>query len=336
VVVIERSEYKSRKVGEILPPIIKNLLVNLGVWDRFLSEKPLPSLGIRSAWGQPDLYENNFFFNPYGNGWHVDRQRFDAMLAKAIEEADVILHCGARLVSCVPVDGTGWDLEIVCQDKRFKYRSKFLVDATGRASAVAVKQGAKRISYDQLIGVVGFLSPTSEIFTDYYMLLEAVEDGWWYSAVLPDFRLVVAYMTDADLYAKGVKSSVTYWQDQLRKASHTQSRTASYVRKSSLIVVSANSCRTDQITGRNWLAVGDAAIAFDPLSSIGVYKALESGLQVARSIEDYLAGKEKALQDYSSWVNKSFQEYLILRQKYYSKEGRWQNSKFWQRRQRKH
>jgi hypothetical protein len=31
---------------------------------------------------------------------------------------------------------------------------------------------------------------------------EAVEDGWWYSLMLPDLRVVVASMTDADLYKK--------------------------------------------------------------------------------------------------------------------------------------
>jgi flavin-dependent dehydrogenase len=233
----------------------------------------------------------------------------------------------------MPVEGAGWDLEIACSDKRLECRCGFIVDATGRESAVALKQGAKRIYYDHLIGVVGYFSPNSqETFDGNYMLLEAVEDGWWYSATLPDLRLVVAYMTDADMYSAGIKTSATHFLDQLRRAPHTRSRATSHALKSDVRVLSANSYRIDRITGRNWLAVGDAATAFDPLSSQGVYKALKSGLRAAQRIEDYLAGEETALLDYSSWVNESFDRYLLLRKEYYSREGRWPSSEFWQRR----
>ena len=41
---------------------------------------------------------------------------------------------------------------------------------------------------------------------------------------------------------------------------------------------------------RGWLAVGDAAIAFDPLTSQGIAKALDHGKRAAASIAAYLAG----------------------------------------------
>ena len=154
------------------------------------------------------MYVNDFIFNPYGSGWHVDRRRFDAMLALAAEDAGAILCRGARLVHCAQDVAGSWEIEITGGHERRKLRAKFLVDATGRASSLARKQGAKRISYDHLIGAVGFLIPNSlEIIPDHCTLVEAVEEGWWYSASLPNFRYVVAYMTDADLYAIGNKRS---------------------------------------------------------------------------------------------------------------------------------
>src|SRR5262245_58955539 len=85
VLLIERSKYDAKRIGETLPPAIRKLLNCLGVWDQFLQEKHCPAIGTFSAWGQADLYENASIYNPYGTGWHVDRTRFDAMLASAAE-----------------------------------------------------------------------------------------------------------------------------------------------------------------------------------------------------------------------------------------------------------
>ncbi|PYV02919.1 MAG: dehydrogenase, partial [Acidobacteria bacterium] len=89
----------------------------------------------------------------------------------------------------------------------------------------------------------------------------------------------------------------------------------------------------DRIAGKNWLAVGDAAAAFDPLSSQGIQSALTSGLRAAQSVERYLNGDRVALPSYASWVNKNFAEYLLIRNRFYRRELRWPRSLFWQRRQ---
>ena len=71
-VVIEQSDYREARVGETLPPAIGPLLTSLGMWDQFLEDNHTPSFGIRSAWGSDDFQDNDFIFNPYGNGWHDD------------------------------------------------------------------------------------------------------------------------------------------------------------------------------------------------------------------------------------------------------------------------
>ncbi len=184
---IERSGYADTRVGETLPPSIRKLLVDLRVWDEFVAGNHSPSFAIHSAWGQPDLYANDFIFNPYGRGWHVDRARFDAMLARKVEHAGAKLYRRAQLMSCAE-DGTGtWDIEFARKGGRKRLRAKFVVDATGRKSLLACRQGAKRITCDRLIGAVCFFScgsPQSHLDND--TLVEASEDGWWYSAALPD------------------------------------------------------------------------------------------------------------------------------------------------------
>ena len=83
VVLLEATRFDGPRVGETLPPEANPLLRRLGVWDAFLASRPLASPGTVSAWGSPRPAETDFVANPHGNGWHVDRNRFDRMLCAA-------------------------------------------------------------------------------------------------------------------------------------------------------------------------------------------------------------------------------------------------------------
>jgi flavin-dependent dehydrogenase len=333
VAVLERSHYDHARIGEILPPIARLPLIDLGAWERFVADGHTPSPGILCAWGQDELYENHFILNPYGHGWHLDRRRFDAMLALVAEEAGASVYHGARVTSCLPVASRGWHVEFASDGKRSHLQATFLVYATGRACVLARWQRAKRIFYDRLVGLVGFFSARpAERKREHQTLIEAAESGWWYSAWLPDSRLIVAYMTDADLIPQGGVHVSEYWQNRLEQAPHTRSRTIGCMRETGLRPVAANSYRMDRVTGNNWLAAGDAAIAFDPLSSQGIYHALKSGLLAARAIEDCQLGDQTAPEVYSREIHRDSARYLSMRAVYYSRERRWSSSAFWQRR----
>jgi flavin-dependent dehydrogenase len=334
VAVLERSHYDHVRIGEVLPPAARLPLIELGVWDRFIVEGHAPSPGILSAWGQDEPYENHFIFNPYGHGWHLDRRRFDAMLALAAEEVGASVCRGARVVSCVLVASRGWQVEYISDGVRADLQAAFLIYATGRACVLTRWQRAKRIFYDRLVGVVGSFFPRSAgTKRNYQTLIEAAENGWWYSAWLPGFRLVVAYMTDADLIPKGNVSMSEYWRSRLEQAPHTRSQTSGCVPEMGLRSVAANSYRMDRVTGNNWIAAGDTAMAFDPLSSQGICHALKSGLLAARTIENCLLGDQTALEQYTRRTQRSFDKYLSTRVVYYGREQRWSSSAFWQRRQ---
>jgi flavin-dependent dehydrogenase len=331
VVVAEPSDYRKARIGEMLPPAARPLLVSLGVWDRFLAENHSPSFAIRSAWGQPLLYHNDFIFNPHGSGWHVDRSRLDAMLARAAEDAGACVCRGARLIS-FEENGKNWRLEIASNDSCM-FRTKLAVDATGRRAWLAHRQGAKRINHDHLVGVVTSLSPGPH-YRDpgRYTLLESVEDGWWYSAFLPNSDVVTAYMTDGNLYARGSRVGANYWRRKLQNTTHTSRRVSRLVLVSGPVIVAANSSQLDRFAGDNWLAVGDAAMAFDPLSGQGIFKALDSGVKAADAIDAYFSGRKSSFEGYAGAVKKGFEKYLAIRRIYYRREMRWPESPFWQRR----
>src|SRR5207249_1222887 len=151
-------------------------------------------------------------FNPYGTGWHIERKRFDAMLVQMAQKVGVSAHTDASWTASSEGTRRDWEICIAGGGEEFIFRAKFLVDATGRASVFARKRGATRISYDRLVGIVVFLSAPVENFLGDCTLVEAVEDGWSYSACVPGSRLVVAYMTDADLFVRSSHRALRFWR----------------------------------------------------------------------------------------------------------------------------
>jgi flavin-dependent dehydrogenase len=326
--IIERSNYSTLRVGETLPAAIRNLLVNLDVWECFLADGHIESFSIRSVWGEAELHENASIFNPYGSGWHVDRGLFDRMLANAAGSWGSTVFTEAHITHLLRDQTLGWQVDIIQNDEHHCLSAPFVIDATGQTSVIPVGLPRTFRIADHLIGVVCFLSR----MTEPYILVEATDYGWWYSAPLPNDQLVAAYMTDADLLASSGISPYDYWWLQLCKAQLTCARVGSQTTVTKSKIVSAASLVRQPVCGKNWLATGDASIAFDPLSGQGIYTALEGGILAGEAIVASSGGNHKSFTEYTDWVNTRFFSYLQTRTLFYSKEQRWPNSTFWRRR----
>jgi len=323
VALIEQSNYESPRVGETLPPLTRQRLTELGLWERFLSCSPLPSYGIRTAWESAVPRHRDFIQNPYGCGWHVDRGRFDAMLAGAAAGAGVALFLSAHVKSAAMTGGQ-WQLDVVREKKIVTFACRVLVDATGRKALLTSRLGSQADVADRLIGAVTFhelVEPAR------WALIEAVEQGWWYSSPLPNARMVFAYMTDSDLW------NADCWRELVELAPLTFERAGSRQIPLPSMVVSAGSLVRRPVVGANWIATGDAALAFDPLSGQGVLKSIETGTRCAQAIADVFAGDASALAEYDRWVQETYHTYLSERRQFYAGVPRWPNSQFWKRRQ---
>jgi hypothetical protein len=94
----------------------------------------------------------------------------------------------------------------------------------------------------------------------------------------------------------------------------------------------ANSSRLTDVTGEAWLATGDAAVAYDPLSSQGILCALLTGLRAATAIREWLTDGSGAMQRYADYIEQVYAEYRHNQAAYYAMERRWPSSTFWRRR----
>ena len=331
VVVVERSAYDQTRIGETLPPVAQKPLAQLGMWERFLMQEHAASPANLSAWGSEDLNETHFIFNRHGNGWRLDRRRFDAMLASSAVKYGAHIHTGARISACRESSAC-WELEYVQNGTVRDLKAEFMIDATGRASLLARKTGAKRVRLDRLVGIAGIFA-AREDDQDFRTLVEAGRDGWWYYALLPGARAIAAYMTDADLAPKGRARLVAHWRHELGKTVHIRSRLAGLELCEPLRLMPAATEVLNSLGASNWLAIGDSALSFDPLSSQGIYRALQSGLLAGENIQAFWKSRRTASVELSVWAQKTFNVYWEKRRTYYQREGRWPDSTFWTRRQ---
>jgi flavin-dependent dehydrogenase len=330
VTVLERTSYEGFRIGETFPPEVRTPLVELGIWEQFLGDRHLQSPGVAVAWGRAGLNHNDYIVNPYGPGWHVHRQRFDAMLARAAADAGVEILKGTRPTACTSDGPTTWAIAARDRDRIIVRHSSFLIDATGRAASPARRLGGGRVIYDRLAGLVAVAG--DQLPPDRRTMIEATPCGWWYSTPLPDERCLGAFMTDADLLPRTVGERIRFWQAQLRAAAHTSARLRSGTSEPIVRLVSACTSRRRRVTGAGWLAAGEAAVCFDPLSQQGVTWALCSGIEAGRAVAASLRGHAAALRDYTGWVADGFAGYMRTRSHYYDLERRWTGSAFWGRR----
>jgi flavin-dependent dehydrogenase len=325
-VLLERTAYAVTRVGETLPPNAAPLLRRLGVWEAFVRDAHLPSPGNVSVWGDEAPYENDFLFNPYGHGWHLDRRRFDEALVHGAAKAGAEVLCEARPVDCTK--GRGWWQVLVetCQ-RPIALRARRIVDATGRSSWLGIRQGAVRYAYDRLVGIAGLFECAAD---DPRTFVETRPTGWWYSAMLPGNRGIAVFFTDVDLHDLTPLGRKSLWNEQLRRSRQTKERLAGVRLDVDPHVVSASSTILSQVVGEGWLAVGDAACTIDPLSSQGIVWALTSGIEAAEALLD--ADPDAAAARYAARVNLRYRDYLRTRRMFYSRGRRWPDSTFWLRR----
>lgn len=326
VVLLEASNYDACRLGETLPPPTRSILEHLDVWDAFCALGAREVFGTTSVWGQSTPLDNDYIYMPANTGWHIDRTSFDRMLATAAENRGATLLTGTSLHDVQQV-GADWQLTL---SSAATISARFIVDATGGAAALARRSGARFVSLDRLVGVARFFDGTRN---DSRLLVEAFEDGWWYTAGLPNGKRITGCITDADVARRLKLGEPEEWQQKLANAPTVAATIKDGMPSSPIIVRSTASRRLEPVATKNWLAVGDAASRFDPLSSQGISKALRSGIFAAYAIGDWLRqGDDSGLQRYSRFVTEEFKSYAAVRTKFYCQEQRWPASEFWRRR----
>ncbi len=332
IILLHDNRRKHRAV-ESLSPHAGSLLRRIGVWPQFLAKNFLPTYGTSAIWGSEVLHSNEFIYQTEGQGWHVDREVFDRLLQDIAEAIGITCLSNTQYIRH---KDSNEQIQLITKEKDIlnSITTRFVIDASGRNGAFAKRMGAEKQFIDHLIAVFGiFESKNSNKKPDKSTLVEAVENGWWYTAGTNQNQQAVAFMTDADLSKKLNILEQNSFLAYLEKTQEVKKRSLDLQFLGALEAFSAASFFLSKMGGKQWIAVGDAAYTLDPLSSNGILKALRSGILGAYATLDFFKGKwESGLEKYEKLTFAEHDAYLKTREEFYKEEKRWSTASFWQRR----
>ncbi len=322
VLVIDRARPERIEAAEILSPEGHGILSREKLWQQIPLDLTWPCPAMASAWDGPDPVWTSFTLNPAGCAWHIDRIRFDAWMTTHIQSAaGVVVETGT--VDAVRQEGDGWRIEFSTGNTRHSTSARFLILATGRSSR-AIRL-APRHAIDRLCLVAGTTEP-DPVDTD-ALIVEAAMDGWWYSAPLLNGRLFTGWMTDFSLVRGGRYEQAAFGS---LAGAPLHARRVGTPRLSTII--GSATWAMSPAAGRGWIAIGDAALARDPISGDGLTSALRSACHGANVVERALGGDRSVWMSAAEHTDAVARRYQSQRLDLYRvAQKRWPSSAFWRR-----
>jgi len=333
VTLIDKLPEPKEKIGESLAPAAGRILRELNLLDELETKEGivyLKNLGMQSYWGSDRVNIVDHMRNPDGFVKSLDRKAFESFLRKSVEERGINCMWGNKLYNSSYE--TAWKVKAKSNGTNsgsIDISATYVIDASGRQSHFARSLGIKREVEDKLIACWMSLPNTKE---NTMSIISSSENGWWYSAVVPNNRRVIAFHTDSDLIAKNElkdTESLLKLAQQNREISELIDADVDSIQFHG--TVAANSTRLEQVAGSGWAAIGDAATSFDPLSSQGMFNAMATAMQLSALIKkvQFTGVLEKV---YSKQMDRIWQHYRRHKRTFYGAEARWRNSEFWKRR----
>jgi flavin-dependent dehydrogenase len=253
----------------------------------------------------------------------LDRPRFELFLLRAAEQAGACVRRGASVHSVTRAKSS-WEVETPAGT----LRCPWLVEATGRWPCLSRHLALRRQTWGRLTSVFAVAQTAAHPDQDSRTLIESGPDGWWYTALVPGGRRTISWQTEAPLLHHQTWREPLWFRQKLAGTSHLDRLFTrhGYHFTGPPGMVSAQSSRLECFAGEGWLAAGDAAMSFDPLSGAGICKALETAERVADAIEK---GGPSGVASYAEWSEERWREYIASRRSYYAMEQRWPEQPFW-------
>lgn len=353
VLLVDEQAVARYKLGESLPPS------SVDIVSHFLGDLDSPdsnaigvykTAGNISTWSSEQIDHTDFFFTAKGFGLCINRLAFDEALRLRALELGASLQRGVSLESCTRSSkpGFNWDIVLNTSSKIERHNARYLVDCTGRRAVLGRMLDIPILdNEDKLFAYAQWFSTQADD-DDCFTRIEAVKNGWWYTNRVPtnditqSKRLVIFY-TDRDLPDGKKAASPEGFNGLLRETTQIDPllQASAYQASGAIRGAPANTQRLREFCGNAWMAVGDAAQAYDPLSSQGIDKALRTGSHAGHLIhyaltdenDNSLGADNRFIQQYCQQQQQLWDSFIAQRNYYYGIQTRWLDQPFWQRRQ---
>jgi flavin-dependent dehydrogenase len=332
VCLLERSVFPRRRVGESLTPGIWPALSVLGLDGRVASAGFLPAVASTVLWsGELDQR-----VEPRGRapGLLVDRGHFDALLLASAKERGVrvLQPMAARKVErgeggyCITAAAEGGEA-------RVRIEARFMVDASGRAGFLnGYKDGARDPKGARTLALHAYLR--GDGLPD-QTLVEAAEDGWYWGAKLPDGTMSVMVFVDPEAVVGIGRAGL----EALFRARLGESRLFEACARAELVEGVRARDATPYVDtasiGLDFVKVGEAGFALDPLSSTGVEKAMQTALTGSVAAHTILARPHDADLAIAFWRERqreAVDRHAAWAAEHYRELTRFADRPFWRKR----
>ncbi|WP_299206699.1 tryptophan 7-halogenase [uncultured Tateyamaria sp.] len=292
VTVVDPSGKTAETRGELLAHGAAQIVQRLGL-GHVLNDALLIS-DVVSHWGAAGLQSHGTHPGLGLHGWGIDRRALAKAMRERALDLGVTLH-EARVSQSHPSE-TGWRVMVKTPAGAETRHADYVIDATGRPAHIARRQQATVLHGPALVAALWQLGVPQHAT----MQAEAASNGWWYT-VPHKTGGTVGFVTGAAT-AKRISARPTAFLDSV---------------KDTLSLVSLNGistppwsmdCRSaalDHTSGSAWLATGDAATAFDPITSQGLFNALSAGFFAGNAAADAVSGDAEAPKVYDALLTRT-------------------------------
>ena len=321
--VVERATSLRDRPGECLTPNFRPLLERLRLTALLSEHGRIPEFVSRWDFGVP--VERPLIADRQGEGWLLDRRHFEAQLIAEALRRGAKWQLGWSVAALARADD-GWHVELIGAGDRRTVAADFVIDATGRAASLLRKLGVPRDTGDRLFG--SWLVTAGRGRVAGPVLIEVGLDGWWYASSLPDGRTSIVCFSDRP--AASAAELLNSARDRGSIAA-----TLGDGPEPVLSIHAAGSARAQQVCGPGWFAVGDAALAFDPLSSYGLGSALGTGYYAAQALLAQWSGDADAPAVYQALLNERWSAYVSAVVERYDAAHPFHDEPFWRERRRR-
>lgn len=315
-VIVDRDEFSARRIGEHLSPEAITPLAQLGYSSSDLSQQHQESSGVLSKWGESSPLQQDYMFSPFGFGFNLSRPLFDKKLLRIAQRSGVQTYIGTRLrlVNGPP----NWTFDVSSPSGCHTIKPNIAIDATGRSAWLVRSLGFHRERSDTTVAIISYIQQDCGApETDFRLFVERGKNIWWYSTYLADGTMVIALMVEFAALRRSCMPVEQFMERHLQKTNIMRRRIKT-LRGTRSIIVPAFGQISTKVAGQNWLAVGDSACCFDPLTGNGITKALTNGIRVSECILNALGTNEWYPDFYQNSVTETYRDYLSQREALYS------------------
>lgn len=320
--VIERATALRDKPGECLTSDHRPLLERLRLIEQLAAHRRIPA--FYSRWDRDVIVVRDAITSPQGEGWLLDRRRFEAQLIATACDRGAIWQLGWTVVE-VRRCNADWVVVLTRNGEQRTLVADFLIDATGRRARLLRMLGEPPPARDRLLG--SWLVTSSRGRGDGPVSIEADAEGWWYATALPDGRTSLVWFSDRAETSR--EAMLARARERVLVASLVIDGPGDAGDRLAPSVHPAGSARARRACGPGWFAVGDAAQAFDPLSSHGIGSALGSGYYAAQALLAEWTGDVDARARYQARLDEHWAAYLAALAERYAAPHSWTSQRFW-------